>query len=117
MESAREILKEKNIKDLKSRNSILIDKSIDFELTSIENKSVIKPIKPLPQISPLVLDAIKGDKAFAIKRSHRRQDEFYQPYIKERDAMGKIIGSDQNNLQTLKPSPRQLLPSVFQFNK
>lgn len=117
MESTKEIKKESNTKDVKSRNPLKLENSIQLDFTSKDSDDYKKVRNPFPHISPLIATAIKSENVFATKRSQKRQDDLYQPYIKERDSMGRIIGSEVSNLNTLKPSPRQLLPSVFQFNK
>jgi len=70
----------------------------------------------LPKLSPQISELLKFNKSFVAKRSDKRQQSLYKPYLNERDKMGRLIGCETSNGKELKLSPRQMLPSVFQFN-
>ena len=102
--------------DIKSRNIIKIDNTLELDFVKSINENSQKQLAFFPQISPKASDNFKSAKAFAFKRTNNRQEKLYDPYTNERDGMGRLIGSDSSQSNILKVSPRHMLPSVFQFN-
>ena len=84
-----EMQSQNDINEIKSRNPIRIENSLDLDLWKVENDNSHKQLNILPQISPKYSNNLRSAKAFISKRRNR-QEQLYNPYIKERDGIGKI---------------------------
>lgn len=114
MERSDSLVKEVQDNKDKSRNPLLLKNTLDLSEYG-KSTGEKRGTQALPEISHQISNDLSIQKFLVKNKSTHRAPEVYQPYLKERDSMGRLIGFEP--AKTTKTSPRHLLPTVYQFNK